>query len=240
MGFRWTIRIGTATTPRKQSAMRAALIGTMLTRHYQYVQPIYQAALFWSLRNILPKSMSKQDVIEFAEDRINDAFIRIKEYDELKTVKPTYKFRSFLVKKIIFPALEKFYRKRRQEAKAVQEYSLAQRAAPKFEKDYRNQIAKEFVRDALLQLKREDEVKYEIFCRRHFEQKPFRAIYDELKDQYTLTITSEAATRVTYQRAMIKLKHLHRELIRKGKYVDKDLPFNKGVLARLRAETTKK
>lgn len=240
MGGKWHIRIGTRTTPRKQSAIRAALSGTMLTRHYNYVQPIYQSALFWSLRGILPKSMSNQDVMRFAEDRINDAFVRIKEYDRLKKADPSYRFRSFLVKKIIFPALKEVFVKGKRDARAVEEHSRVQRGARIFEEDYKNEIAKEFVRDALLQLRKQDEIKYEVFCRRHFDQKPYKAIYQELKDQYTLTITSVDATRKTYQRAIPKLKHLFREIKRKGRYVDKDLPFNKGILARLRAETTRK
>jgi len=238
MGDRWEIRIGTQTTPRKQSALRAALAGTMLTRHYQYIQPIYQSALFWRLKNILPASTPNNDIIQFAEDRINDAFIRIKEYDELKKADSAYKFRSFLIKKILFPALEEFYRKRKQEREAVEEYFIASEAQKGFDLDYRNEVAKEFVREALLKLKEEDEIKYEVFVRRFFEQKLHREIYEELKEAYPLTITSEKACRQVYDRALDKLKHLFREVTRQGKYVDKDLPFNKFILNKLRAETT--
>lgn len=240
MGKRWEIRIGTQTTPRKQSAIRAALGGTMLTRHYQYVQPIYQSALFWSLKNILPASTPNNEIIQFAEDRINDAFVRIKEYDELKKSDPSYKFRSFLIKKILFPALEEFYRKRKQEREAVEEYFIAGEARKGFGLDYRNEVAKEFVREALLKLKEEEEISYEVFIRRYFELKPYREIYEELKDLYTLTITSEKACRQVYDRTFNKLKHLFREITRQGKYIDKDLPFNKYILSKLKAETTKK
>jgi hypothetical protein len=122
----------------------------------------------------------------------------------------------------------------------VEEYFIAGEARKGFNLDYRNEVAKEFVREALLKLKEEEEISYEVFIRRWFEQKPYMEIYKELKDLYTLTITSEKACRQVYDRTFDKLKHLFRGITRQGKYVDKDLPFNKFILGKLRAETTKR
>jgi len=45
---------------------------------------------------------------------------------------------------------------------------------------------------------------------------------------------------MNYQRALVKLKHYLREIYKRGKYLDKELPLQKWFINRLRAETTKK
>ena len=75
MGRKWNIRIGTGTTPRKQSAIKAAREGRMLQRHWDYVKPIYLNALYTSLRIIMFQAITHRDVRQFVEECIEDVFV---------------------------------------------------------------------------------------------------------------------------------------------------------------------
>ncbi len=235
MAGRLRIAIGTRTTPRKRSAIRRALSGQLDKFSLGYIQTKYQYALYRSLRNMLPVSMPNQDVRAFIQDCLNDAFTRIKEYN------PRYRFRSFLVYKIILPALKTFSRTRQKEKVILEEcLESEQRYSKPLEDELQKNLSQEFVKDALLQLKQEDEIKYEVLYRRNHNNLSYKEIYNELKREYPSRIKSEAAARVTYQRAEQKLKRLFRKLIKQGRYVDKDLSFSKGLIKSLRAETTRK
>lgn len=235
MGRKWNIRIGTGTTPRKQSAIHAAREGRMLQRHWDYVKPIYLASLMRPLRDILPMAIPSRDVEQFAEECIEDAFVRIKEFEEGK-----YKFRTFLVKKVIFPRMSEFLRSRKQRFEKLPDenelFTLTNQNH--VITDFRYYAMKAFMQDAMRELKKDSEIQYEIILRRIVNNLSYKEIYDELKGQYTLTITSEAAVRVNYQRAATKLKHYLREIYKRGKYLDKELPLRKWFIERLRAETT--
>jgi hypothetical protein len=238
MAQRWNIRIGTRTTPRKKSAIDAAIEGRMQQRHYKYIQAKYLAALYNWLRDHLPKSFSPQDISDFAERCVNDAFVRIKEFEAKKKADPDYKFRSFL-KGVVFKATQQEWRDKRPAFIDIEKHLAKNPFAHGFDTGLSNELAEEFVREALLTLKKEDEVSYEVFYRRFREELPYRDVYEQLKETYTLTITSEKACRQVYSRSIPKLKHIFRELTR-GKYVDKDLPFNKYILKKLRQDTTKR
>jgi len=239
MGRKWHIRIGTRTTSRKKSAIQAAIEGRMLDRHYKYVQTKYQRALYNWLRDHLPPSFSNHNIQDFAESAINDAFVNIKEFDRLRKAKPDYKFRTFL-RNTVFKATREEYRGRKDEFVSIDEILQAEPFARGFDLGISNALSEEFVREAILTLKKEDEVKYEVFYRRFREEMPYARIYEELKDQYPSTITSEKACRQVYSRTIPKLKKIFRALYKNEKYVDKDLPFNRYILKRLRAETTRK
>ncbi|MBI4834681.1 MAG: sigma-70 family RNA polymerase sigma factor [Planctomycetes bacterium] len=237
MGQRWQIRIGTRTTPRKQSAIKAAREGRMLTRHWDYVKPIYIASLYRPLQDILPRAIPSNDLAQFAEECIEDAFVRIKEYEEGR-----YKFRTFLVQKVVFPRLAEFIRGRKNRHDKLPDenelYSLAR--MNDFSGDFRYHALKQFVDEALRELKKDNEVQYEVVVRKIYRDMQQGEIYKELKDQYTLSLNSADAVKKANQRGLEKLKHYLREIYKRGKYVDKERPLQKWFLARLRAETTAK
>jgi hypothetical protein len=187
------------------------------------------------LKDILPEAIPNNDIAQFAEECIEDAFIRIKEFEEGK-----YKFRTFLVKKVIFPRMAEFLRSRKHQFKKLPDenelFKLSNQTY--IANDFRYFTLKAFVQDGMRNLKKDNEVQYEIALRRIVNDLSYKEIYDELKGQYTLTLTSEAAVRVNYQRAIIKLKHYLRDIYKSGKLTDKDLKFSKGFIKRLRAETT--
>ncbi|MDI6733586.1 MAG: hypothetical protein QME51_06750 [Planctomycetota bacterium] len=229
------LRVGTRTTPRKKSAIRAAREGRMQDRHLDYVMAKYHPALFYPLLNFLGTDKKFGfDLEQFVDDCIKDAFIRIKEYDE------QYHFRSFLVKKIVWPTLSTTLRNLRKERDAIGEYLERRGAQKRFEMDYRNEVAKEFVDEALSILKQQDPVKYEVFYKRYFENMAFPKIYKALRQEYPLSITSVQQLWKHYERAKKELKHIFRELIRHKKYVDDDLPFDRGLKRKFHQVTTKK
>jgi DNA-directed RNA polymerase specialized sigma24 family protein len=234
MGQRPFIRIGTRTTPRKKSAIKAAREGRMEKRHLDYVLTKYHPALFYPLLNMLGTEKKLGfDLAVFVDDCIEDAFIRIKEYDE------QYRFRSFLIKKVVWPALSRALRASRKEHDAILEYLEEKEVKQRFEQDYRNEVAKEFVTEALLKLREQDPVKHQVFCKRYFEKLSFPEIYRKLKTEYPLSITSVQQLWKHYERAKKELKHIFRELIRNKQYVDDDLPFDQGLKRKFHQVTTK-
>ncbi|MEW6026315.1 MAG: hypothetical protein AB1599_03345 [Planctomycetota bacterium] len=235
MNRRWFIRVGTKTTPRKQSVIKAAKEGRLEQRHLDYVMLKYSNALFYPLELLLGKKwLGGLSLREFVDNCIKDALIRINEYD------PQYHFRSFLTKKIVLPELSRQLSRAKKEREAVLEYMENKHNQQEFEINFRQEIAKEFVNEALRKLKSEDEVKYEVLVRRHFDKASYTKIYEELKRTYTLSITSEASVRKIYERAAKMLKHIFRQLVRSGKYVDDDLSFDRGLKRKLHEWTTKK
>lgn len=229
------IRIGTRTTDRKKSAIRSARAGRMEKRHLDYMVLKYRMALFASLRDIFNREkIGPLDLGEFAEQCIADAFVRIKEYDE------RFKFRSFLVKKIVWPALSNALRADQKERKATLEYLKQRRIYQRLSRDYRTAVAKEFVNDAFKELQERFPLKYEVFYRREVEKLSYKEIFAELKTSVTLQVTSEAHARKLYERAKTELKHIFREFIRNNKYLDSDLPFADGLKKRLHEITTGK
>lgn len=237
------LRIGTATTSRKKSAINAALEGRMQTRHLDYVLLRYGYALTEPVREFILTHYGTGKIIgfdpeEFALNCVKDAFVRIKEYD------PQYRFRSFLVKKILLPALVTLVREAKKEQKAIVNYLLKKETVRKLEENLDTQVkyalTKELVFDALMKYKQDDPIKYEVFCMRYYEKLTWTEILSEVKKGYPqLEINSRHGVQNMYKRAETELKHLFRDIVHTGKYLDKDLILSKGIMNRLRAETTK-
>lgn len=237
------LRIGTATTSRKKSAINAALEGRMETRHLDYVLLRYGYALTEPVREFILTHYGTGKIIgfdpaEFALNCIKDAFVRIKEYD------PQYRFRSFLVKKILLPALVTLVREARKEKEAIVNYLLEKETVRKLEENLETQVkyalTKELVFDALMKYKQDDPIKYEVFCMHYYEKMSWAEILEYLNRVYPqFKISTRDGVHKMYQRAEKELKHSFREIVRTGKYLDKDLILSKDIMNRLRAETTK-
>ncbi|MBI4711937.1 MAG: hypothetical protein HY762_01320 [Planctomycetes bacterium] len=237
------LRIGTRTTTRKKSAIQAALDGRMQTRHLDDVMLRYRYALVEPVREFILAHYGTGTIIgfdpeEFALNCVKDAFVRIKEYD------PKYRFRSFLVKKILMPELLQLVREAKKEKDAIINYLQEKETVRKLEENLDTRVkyalTKELVFDTLMKYKQDDPIKYEVFCMRYYEKLAWPEILKEVKKSYpALVITSADGVRKMYDRAEKELKHTFREIIRTGKYLDRDLILSKGIMNRLRAETTK-
>ncbi len=244
MNKNFFIRIGTRTTTRKRSAIKAALEGRMETRHLDYVMLRYRYALLEPVKEFIlahygPGKIIGFDPEEFALNCIKDAFIRIKEYDS------KYRFRTFLVKKILLPALIHLVREARKEKKAIVAYLLEEKTVRKLETKLETRLkyalTKELVFDALMKYKDEDPIKYEVFCMHYYEKMSGAKILEYLNRVYPqLAISTRDGVHKMYQRAEKGLKHTFREIVRTGRYIDKDLILSQDIMNRLRAETTKK
>ena len=238
------IRIGTRTTTRKRSAIKAALEGRLETRHLDYVMLRYRYALLEPVKEFIlahygPGKIIGFDPEEFALNCVKDAFIRIKEYD------PKYRFRSFLVKKILLPALIHVIREARKEKEAITAYLLEQKTVRKLEENLDTRVkyalTKELIFDAMMKYKAEDPIKYEVFCMHFYEALSWAEILKYLNQTYPqLEISTREGVYKMYQRAEKELRHTFREMVRTSKYLDKDLILSKDIMNRLRAETTRK
>jgi DNA-directed RNA polymerase specialized sigma24 family protein len=235
MGKKFFIRVGTRTTPRKQSAIKAAKEGRMEQRHLDYVMAKYRAALYYPLDTLLGRNrIGKIPLDEFIEDCVKDAFVRINEYD------PQYKFRTFLVNKIVWPALNKIRLENKRENEAINHYLDRDDAKEDFTGILSKAMAKIFIDEGLKQLKEQEPLKYEVLYLHYFKKLPYKAIYEELKDSVTMRVSSVDYAEKLYQRAVKQLKHLYRELVRNRKFVDNDLPFTAGLKRKLYEVTTEK
>ncbi|MFA5794760.1 MAG: hypothetical protein WC980_06815 [Candidatus Brocadiia bacterium] len=234
------LRIGTATTSRKKSAIKAALDGRMQMRHLDYVMLRYRYALVGPIIAYVQTHYGTGKIIgfdpeELALNCVKDAFVHIKEYD------PKYRFRTFLAQKIVVPALAEVVRQAIKERGAITEYLLEKKAVDKFEDDLRYALTKELVFDALMKYKQDDPIKYEVFCVRYYEKLAWTEILSELKKGYPqLEMNTWQGVQNMYKRAETELKRLFRDIVRTGRYLDKDLRLSKDIMTRLRAETTKK
>lgn len=235
MGKRFFIRVGTRTTPRKQSVIKAAKEGRMEQRHLDYVMTKYRAALYISLETLLGRDRIGNILLsEFIDDCVKDAFVRINEYD------PQYKFRTFLVNKIVWPAINKIRLEQKREKEAIANYFEWKHSKENFTGILSQATAKMFIDEGLKQLKEQEPLKYEVLYLHYFKKVPYKKIYEQLKDSVTMRVSSVDYAEKLYQRAVVKLKHLYRELIRNKKYVDNDLPFTAGLKRKFHEVTTKK
>ncbi|MFH1231744.1 MAG: hypothetical protein V1709_09640, partial [Planctomycetota bacterium] len=177
------IRVGTRTTTRKRSAIQAALEHRMLDRHLDYVFAKYHPALLYPIQEIIWEHYGKGKIIgfnadEFVDDCIKDAFLRIKEYD------PKYKFRTFLCKMIVIPALVNLLREAKKERDAILNYLAEKDTVRELEKDVRYGLTKQLFQDALMRYKNEEPIRYEVFCMHFYEKLSYPEIKKELEKLY--------------------------------------------------------
>lgn len=220
--------IGTATTPRKKDAINKARSGRLDIKSYEYAKAKWQASLFGSLRRSIPARITDQQVWEFAEECVDDAFTRIKEYDE------RYKFREFLVNKIVLPAYEKLLRKHNQEKEVIETqkqditYKLQKLNPDVIIEETKEKLEVELAKDVLRQLKEQDEVKYEVFCYRELNGWEYKAIADELK------ITEANARQIHGRVKKDIIPELFDQISSSNKYIDKDLSIRDDIIALLK------
>ncbi|MEW6025691.1 MAG: hypothetical protein AB1599_00140 [Planctomycetota bacterium] len=237
------IRIGTRTTSRKKSAIQAALERRMLDRHLDYVIAKYHPALLYSVREIVLNQYGAGKIIgfspeEFVDNCIKDAFSRIREYD------PKYKFRTFLCKMIVIPALVNLLREAKKERTAIEAYVAEKKTIQDLESEFetalRYALTKQLFFDALMRYKNEEPIRYEVFCMSFYEKLSYPKIKDELGKLYPhLQVESSRYVRTLHEQAIKGLKHYLRQTYHGRKYFDKDLIMDDKFLKRLRAETTK-
>ncbi|MEK7309221.1 MAG: sigma-70 family RNA polymerase sigma factor [Planctomycetota bacterium] len=222
--------IGTATTPRKQAAIAKVKSGLLDTSSYEYAKGKWRASLFNALRKAIPsKWFNNEDVWDFAEECVDDAFTRIKEYDE------KHRFRDFLVAKIVLPAYEELLRKHRQRLAGEKSYTENQPkkvhiSAKNLIDDIKPSMERELAKDVLRKLKAEDEMKYEVFCYREFDEWEYKDIADEWG-------ISEANARQIYGRVKKEIiPELFDRISQSNKYLDKDLKIKNDILKLLKKE----
>lgn len=223
-------RIGTATTPRKQAAIAKAKSGLLDTSSYEYAKGKWRASLYNALRKAIPsKWFTDEDVWDFAEDCVDDAFVRIKEYDE------KHRFRDFLVNKIVLPAYEELLRKHRQQIEGQKGYvaNLPKRVhinARNLVDDIKPSMEAELAKDVLRKLKAQDEMKYEVFCYKEFSGWEYKDIADEWS-------ISEANARQIYGRVKKEIiPELFDQISRSNKYIDKDLKIRQDIINLIKKE----
>ena len=216
--------IGTSTTPRKQHAIRKAREGQLDTSSYEYAKSKWRSALFPPLRHRMRADWWRDnDVWDFADECINDAFNKIKEYN------PEHKFRTFLAEIIIKPKLSKLYKTKKQKPDESISYNDDQYEEKPVEPDdledeIKPNMEKELAEDVLRKLKAEDETKYEVFCYREFEGWEYKNIADELK-------ITESNARQIYNRVKKEiLPELFSQISNNNKYIDKDLKIRQSIL----------
>lgn len=226
--------IGTATTPKKQQAIRKAREGLLDTSSYEYAKSKWRSALFHPLRNRMHHDWwTDNDVWDFTDECINDAFNRIKEYN------PEYRFRTFLVEIIIKPKLDKLYKTRKQKPNESISYNDDRFEEKPIELDeledeIKPNMEKELARDILRKLKAEDETKYEVFCYREFDNWEYKDIADELK-------ITESNARQIYNRVKKGiLPELFSKISNSNKYIDKDLKIRDDILLLLKSDIKRK
>jgi len=222
--------IGTATTPRKQAAITKARTGLLDASSYEYAKGKWQASLFNALRKAIPsKWFNNEDVRDFAGDCVDDAFTRIKEYND------KHKFRDFLAARIVLPAYEELLRKHRQRLAGEKSYTENQPrkvhiSAQNLVDDIKPGMEAELAKDVLRQLKAEDEMKYEVFCYRQFDEWEYKDIADEWS-------ISQANARQIYGRVKKDIiPELFDRISQGNKYIDKDLAIKEGILKLLKKE----
>lgn len=227
-------RIGTATTPRKQAAIAKVKSGLLDTSSYEYAKGKWRASLYNALRKAIPsKWFTDEDVFDFAEDCVEDAFTRIKEYDE------KHRFRDFLVNKIVLPAYEELLRKHRQRLEGEKTYvEIHFKGIPLSAKnlvdDIKPSMEVELAKDVLRKLKAMDEMKYEVFCYREFSGWE----YKDIADEWGIT---EANARQIYGRVKKDIiPELFYQISNSNKYFDKDLKIRNDILKILKKEIKEK
>lgn len=222
--------IGTPTTPRKKAAISKARKGLLDPTSYEYVKAKYRSALFSPLRCRMWKDWwTDDDVWDFADECISDAFVRIKEY------KSQYRFRSFLAEIIIKSKLDLLYKDKQKETDKKNGYTQQHRivkpiSAKNLADEIKPNMEKEIANDVLKQLKAKDKMKYEVFCYREFDKWEYKNIADEWG------ITSANARKVYERVKKEELPKLFEQLINTAKYVDKDLKIRQNIFNLIRKE----
>jgi DNA-directed RNA polymerase specialized sigma24 family protein len=237
MSNRWWIRIATKTTPRKQLAIWKAKTGGLDTGSRDYMQNKYLPALYSALRQLMQPApwFSNEDVRDFIQECVDDTFVRIKEYDS------QFKFRTFLVNKIILPKLKTLLSETAKRKEAEKDYVRTKYSEikQKLPSAFRQNLLEGFIKDALRKLKEDDPIKYEVFCYRHYDELPYSEVIKKVKVLYP-EVSSEAYARQLYQRAEKELKHITREIYEGDPSLARKLPIGKGLKQALSKETTVK
>lgn len=226
--------IGTPTTPRKQAAIAKAKSGLLDTSSYEYAKDKWEKSLFSPLRRSIPsKWFTDEQVWDFATDCVDDAFAKINEYDE------KHRFRDFLVNKIVLPAYEELLRKHRQRLEGEKSYTenkpkRVHISAKNLIDDIKPSMESELAKDVLRKLKETDEMKYEIFCYREFDEWE----YKDIADEWGIT---EANARQIYGRVKKEIiPELFNIISQSNKYIDKDLKIKNYILKILKKEIKEK
>lgn len=226
--------IGTPTTPRKQAAISKARKGLLDTTSWEYVKAKYRSALLPPLRSrMYVEWWTGNDVWDFAEECVEDAFTRINEYN------PAHKFRTFLAEIIIKPKLDAFYKSEARKREAEKDYAQQRRkrkpiSAKNLADEIKPNLEKGIARDVLRQLKAQDEMKYEVFCYREFDGWEYKDIADEWG------ITPANACKIYERVKKQEIPQIFGQLINSAKYMDKDMKIRQTILNILRKEIKEK
>ncbi|MFH1230695.1 MAG: hypothetical protein V1709_04275 [Planctomycetota bacterium] len=234
---KWWIRIATSTTTKKVQGIWKAKSGNLDTDSRDYMQKKYQAAMFWSIRRFMPeKWFSNEDVRDFAQECVDDAFVHINEYDSHN------KFRTFL-NKITLPKLKTLVTETSQRKEAEKSYIQEKylQIKHKLPSEFRQRLLKEFRDDALQKLKEDDARAYEVFCLHdeNHDNLPFAEVVKSPKLSPEFAGMTEANARQIYHRAKGQMKHILRDIYKGDTMLAKKLPIGKGLKSALAKETTK-
>jgi RNA polymerase sigma factor (sigma-70 family) len=218
--------IGTATTPQKKTAIRKAANGTLDVTSFEYVKKKFRMALFNPLRKRMNEGWwTENDVWDFAEECVEDAFLRIKEY------KPQYKFRTFLAEIIIKPKLDRLYKDKKKETDTQKDYAQEiSHSSGSLDDELKPNLEKEIAGDVLKQLKAQDKVKYEVFCYREFDGWEYKNIAAECG-------ITKANARQIYNRVKKEtIPELFCQISQHSKYLDQDMKIRQDIFNLIKKE----
>ncbi len=204
------------TTDRTKKTIQLLQAGGELSlKEYTRIKDKYSRMLFGILKARLHISLRNVEIEDLTEEVINDVFSHIKEY------KWDFRFRSFLKKTIESKVWDKIHETGKGHGQLDEENDALlaglDEGTKELDESDRKDLALQLIKDFVLpELKKKNEVYYNILCQRAINQ----MVYKDIADELNITVVN---ARKGYQLATKLFIELFSKYVQNTPFMDKIL-----------------